>query len=115
MNAHTMGLNPDAMKLIKNGIKTIEMRLYDDRRKKILKGDYILFVSTLDEGNTLKVKVIEIHRYDSFNELYKNFNKIELGYSKNDIAHPRDMEKYYSKENIHKYGVVGIEVAVDKP
>ncbi len=35
-----------------------------------------------------------------------------MGYDINDIANPEDMEKYYSKEEQDKYGVIGIEVRV---
>ncbi len=110
MNTHIMRLNLDALELIKNGTKTIEMRLYDDKRQVISKEDYIIFISIDDENNTLKVKVKELYKYDSFDELYKDFDKIELGYNKDDIALPNDMEKYYSKEDIQKYGVLGIEI-----
>ena len=33
-----------------------------------------------------------------------------MGYNEDDIANPKDMEKYYSKEEQEKYGVVGIEM-----
>lgn len=112
MKKHIMGLNPEAIELIKNGTKTIEMRLYDERRQEILKDDYISFVSTEDDNNIINTKVKELYRYNSFDELYKEFNKMQLGYSKYDSAIPGDMEKYYSKENIQKYGVIGIEVEV---
>ena len=48
----------------------------------------------------------------NFDELYKYFDKISMGYDINDIANPKDMEKYYSKEEQDKYGVIGIEVRV---
>lgn len=112
VNTHTMGLNPNALELIKSGMKTIEMRLNDDKRQKILIGDYIVFVSTEDESKTLKTKVIELYKYKSFYDLYKNFSKIELGYNKNDIANHLDMEIYYNKEDIEKYGVLGIQIDI---
>ncbi|WP_442952443.1 ASCH domain-containing protein [Paraclostridium sp. AKS73] len=40
-----MTLNNDCFTLIKNGMKTIEMRLYDEKRKTVLKGDYITFIN----------------------------------------------------------------------
>lgn len=110
MNTHIMSLNPDAFLLIKNGTKTIEMRLFDEKRKAILKGDYIVFVDTSDANNQLKVKVKEVYKYNNFDELYRDFDKIELGYYKDDVACPRDMEKYYAKEDIDNYGVIGIEI-----
>ncbi|WGX76356.1 ASCH domain-containing protein [Paraclostridium bifermentans] len=112
MKNHTMLLNDDCFTLIKNGTKTIEMRLYDEKRKIVLKGDYIIFINNGNCKNQLKVKVIEMHKYKNFNDLYEQFNKIKLGYSHDDFASPDDMEQYYSKENIKKYEVVGIEIAV---
>lgn len=56
--------------------------------------------------------MIEIHKYNNFSDLYEGFNKIKLGYSNEDFASSDDMEQYYSKANIKKYGVVGIEIVV---
>ena len=39
-----------------------------------------------------------------------NHNKISIGYTENEIANPDDMLMYYSKEDIEKYGVLGIEL-----
>lgn len=37
-----MNLSLDSFEMIKFGTKTIEMRLYNEKRKKISKGDYII-------------------------------------------------------------------------
>lgn len=112
MNTHIMNLNTDALEMIQLGIKTIEMRLYDENRQRILKGDYINFINTSNDNSQLKVKVKEIYRYNNFEELYKEFDKTKLGYRADEISHYTDMEQYYSKEEIKKYGVIGIEVEV---
>lgn len=54
--------------------------------------------------------MIDLHKYNSFQELYKHFNKVSMGYKEDEIANPSDMEQYYSKEEQEKYGVVGIEI-----
>lgn len=110
MNTHIMGLNPEALLLIKNGTKTIEMRLYDKKRQAIKKKDYIIFIDTEKNKNKLKVIVKNMYVYENFEELYKEFNKIILGYKEDEVAYASDMEKYYSTEYIKKYGVVAIEV-----
>ena len=33
-----------------------------------------------------------------------------MGYDRNDIANPKDMEKYYSKEEQDKYGVINCKI-----
>ena len=57
-------------------------------------------------------EVINLHKYKTFEELYKHFYKESLGYNKDDIANPKDMEKYYSIEEQNKYGVLGIEIKI---
>lgn len=112
MKKHVMKLNQEPFNLIKEGKKTIEMRLNDEKRNLISVGDIIKFIKTDSNDTELKVIVKKLHRYENFNELYKHFDKVKLGYCENQIAMPSDMEEYYSKEDIEKYGVVGIEVEV---
>ena len=48
--------------------------------------------------------------YKNFDELYNNHNKISFGYKENENVNPDDMLMYYSKKDIEKYGVLGIEL-----
>ena len=50
--------------------------------------------------------VINMYRYLSFEELYQHHSKVSIGYNKDEIANPKEMLMYYSKEMIEKYGVV---------
>ena len=104
-----MRLHKGPFELIKNGSKTIELRLYDEKRQMINIGDTITFESRSD-GDKIQVKVIALHKYPSFEELYKHFDKVSMGYKDDEEADPKDMELYYSSEEQSKYGVVGIEV-----
>ena len=56
--------------------------------------------------------VINMYRYLSFEELYQHHSKVSIGYNKDEIANPKEMLMYYSKEMIEKYGVVAIEIKV---
>lgn len=106
---HEMKLNNEPFERIKNGTKTIELRLNDEKRKLLTVGDYIEFTNKVTNEKLL-VEVIDLFKYNSFEELYKHFNKIEMGYSINEEANPKDMENYYSKEEQEKYGVLGIKI-----
>ena len=106
---HEMKLNNEPFECIKNGTKTIELRLNDEKRKLLTVGDYIEFINRVTNEKLL-VEVIDLFKYNSFEELYKHFNKIEMGYSINEEANPKDMENYYSKEEQEKYGVLGIKI-----
>lgn len=106
---HSMHLNHQPFIKIQDGTKTIEMRLNDEKRQQIKVGDQIQF----DDRSTNElcvVKVVNLHHFSSFQELYKKFDKEVLGYEKEEVAKPEDMEQYYPKEEQEKYGVVGIEV-----
>lgn len=111
MAVHEMKLDCKPFDMIKSGKKTIELRLYDEKRRKINEGDKIIFRKLYSEEE-LVVIVVKLHIYDSFAELYRNFKKTALGYEENEKAEPNDMDAYYLKENQEKYGVVGIEISL---
>ena len=106
---YEMNLAPTPFNLIKSGRKDIEMRLYDDRRKPIKVGDQIRFTNN-ETKEQLIVEVINLYRFKDFEELYSNFDKKRLDYSEGEIANPKDMEIYYSKEKIDQFGVLAIEI-----
>ena len=108
---HEMNLNHKPFESIKSGHKDIEMRLYDDRRKKIKEGDVIMFTNN-ETGEKMFVEVINLYIYNNFKELYSHFEKERLGYLPDQIAKPEDMEQYYSPDLINKNQVVGIEIQV---
>ncbi len=112
---HTMKLRPNPFSKIKSGQKTIELRLYDEKRQLISVGDRIHFVNTKDETDVLVTEVKALHIFKSFDELYKNLPLLKCGYTEEDVdrALPSDMEKYYSKEMQNQYGVVGIELCFE--
>ena len=108
---YEMNLHDAPFKLIKEGTKTIEMRLNDERRKDLKVGDIIRFTNrtTLE---TMETKVVALYYYDNFSELYKHFNKVEIGYKEDEIPNPKDMDLYYTKEQQATYGVVAIRIEV---
>lgn len=106
---HKMKLNDLPFNMIKNKTKTIEMRLNDEKRKYINKGDLITFTN-LSSGEEINCLVLDIRKYQSFHELYKHYDKISLGYTKDQEANPDDMLTYYTIDEIDKYGVVAIKI-----
>lgn len=110
---YDMKLQDKPFNSIKDGIKTIEMRLNDEKRSKIKVGDYIDFTNMVS-GEVIHTIVENLYYYNSFSELYENHDKISLGYEEDEVASYQDMEKYYSKEEQAKYGVVGIEIRILK-
>ena len=108
---HEMRLHNEPFNKIKNGTKTIEIRLNDEKRQLIKIGDIIEFENRTNKEK-IKVTVINLHKYNNFKELYEAFNKESLGYDIDEIADYKDMEKYYSIDEQEKYGVLGIEICL---
>ena len=102
-----MNLQPSPFEKIKNGSKTIEVRLLDEKRQLINVGDEIEF-SSVDPSQVIRTKVIELLKYKTFSDLFDAFPpELFGGKNKNDLM---GIYKYYSKEDEGKYGVLGIRL-----
>lgn len=111
-NIHIIKLQPSPYIKVEQKIKTIDLRINDEKRQKIKINDLVKFVNTEDNNKVLVAKVINLYYFKSFTELYKELPLLKCGYTETDIdnAKPKDMEQYYSKEEMQQYGVVGIEI-----
>ena len=109
---HYMNLKPTPFSLIARGLKTIELRLYDEKRKGIAVGDTLIFTNTDNSDEKLYCMVKCLHIFSSFAELYKSLPLDKCGYLPNEIsnASPLDMNHYYSEDVQRECGVVGIEI-----
>lgn len=106
---YEMNLNDGSYKRINNETKTIELRLNDEKRQLLKIKDFIEFTNRITNEKML-VEIENIFHYPSFDELYKCFDKVSMGYDEDDVANPKDMEQYYSKEEQRKHGVLGIKI-----
>ena len=106
-----MNLVPSAFVKIVDGSKTIELRLNDEKRQRINVEDTVVFrcSSTKD---IITAQVSGLHKFSDFKELYNALPLEKCGYTvaELDTAHYTDMEQYYTKEQIEKYGALGIEL-----
>ncbi len=117
MTIHEMKLHDEPFSAIASGAKTIEMRLLDDKRRRIGVGDAIRFVHT-ESGERMMTTVLALHAFPDFDALYRallpRVGAVGLGYAPGEIASPTDMLDYYSAEEIARYGVVGIEIRLEQ-
>ena len=109
---YQMQLNKKPFELIKSGKKTIELRLNDEKRKVIKVNDTITFTNRENQAESITAKVINLHYFDSFKDLYGVLPLEKCGYLKEEIstASHLDMLSYYSITQQALYGVVGIEI-----
>ena len=112
---HRMHLDPQAFAAMEDEKKTVELRLYDEKRRRIQAGDVIRFESTDDETDVLFAWVEGMRFFASFDELYAALPLTACGYAPEELAtaSPRDMDKYYSPEDQKTWGVVAIELSFD--
>lgn len=111
---HRMRLDPDAFEKIDAGEKTIELRLYDEKRRRVQAGDVIRFESTADDTDVLFARVEGLRFFPSFEALYAALPLTACGYAAEEAktASPRDMDRYYTPEQQRTWGVVGIELSL---
>lgn len=69
---HHMGIYDEYLTSIKEGKKTIEVRLNDDKRRKIKVGDTIEFIRIPEKNETFRVQVTKLRKYVTFEELYND-------------------------------------------
>jgi len=97
---------------IKSGKKTIEVRLYDEKRQQVQIGDTITFTKLPDKDDTITVEVIGLSRFSNFRDFFSSFDKSKFAHPENwsvedQIQAQRDV---YSEEEEKRYGVIGIHI-----
>lgn len=106
---HKMKLKENPFERIKNGTKTVEFRLYDDKRKQINIGDKIEFSKLPDLQEKLVVEVLDLYHEKTFKDLFE-----ELYTDKKEIERKiESMYTIYSPEEEKEYGVLGIRIKID--
>lgn len=108
---HEMKLQPEYYNFILNGTKRIEIRLFDEKRQQIKIGDVIKFLKEPELNESFNAKVIGLLRYNSFEEMFKDFDISILSdefMTKDELISV--LEQFYTKEKQEKYGVLGIRI-----
>lgn len=108
---HKIKLQPQYYNYILYGTKRIEIRLYDEKRQQIKIGDTIIFLKEPDLNESFKTKVTGLLRYNSFEDMFKDFDTSILSdksMTKKDLINV--LEQFYTKEKQKQYGVLGIRI-----
>ena len=112
---HSMKLRREFFDKVARGSKTVEMRLFDEKRKNIKVGDTIVFTC---EDNTLEnvtVQVIGTHVYQSFGALCADFDARALGFDRRKTQYiSQFMSDIYSEPSIAECGVMAIRIKLLK-
>jgi len=108
----SMKLKSSPFNKIKSRRKTIELRLFDEKRQLIHLGDVIVFSELENFDNKIRTKVVGLSRFQSFEELLSHLDPKLCGWedTTNISDMTEQMRQYYTKEEEQKYGVVGIHI-----
>ena len=109
--AHEMRLTDEPFDIIVSGKKTIEVRLYDEKRRELSVGDIIIFYRKSHVTDMCAVTVVGLRRYDNFLQLFSSERLADTG-CVDLIAEQaaQIMYKYYSSEQEEKDGMLAIEI-----
>ncbi|MBQ2872718.1 MAG: ASCH domain-containing protein [Bacilli bacterium] len=110
---HEMKLQPTYYNFILNGTKRIEIRLFDEKRQQIKIGDTIKFLKVPDFNESFSVKVVGLLRYNTFEDMFKDFDISILSdksMTKEELIDV--LEHFYTKQEQEQeqYGVLGIRI-----
>ena len=106
----TCHLDADVFEVVEKGIKNVEVRVNDEKRRRMKIGDEIIFLKRPLEEESIVAKIVGLKVYSNFNELVKDY-EIERLYLK-EFTKEQFVEllgRFYSDEEQEKYGVVAIE------
>ena len=102
-------LHSDVFDIVKNGKQDIEVRINDEKRKKLSIGDTLIFLRRPNEDEEIHAKVVGLEYYDCFDELVNHYDMKRIyldGYSKEEYLN--EMKRFYTREEQNENGVVAI-------
>ena len=106
-----MKLDTEFFDQVKSGKKIYEIRLYDEKRRGIGIGDSIIFKKRPDLIDGVIVKVVDVMKFESFEEMARTLSLSSVGFD--NMTAPQVAKFYhtiYTKEDEKKYGVVAYKL-----
>lgn len=106
-----MGIYGEYLHAIKEGKKKVEVRLNDEKRRKIKVGDTIEFIKVPEQNETLKVQVIEHRKYNTFKAMYEDipFEDFDCkGWTMEEIV--KGTYEIYTPEQEKRWGTLAISI-----
>lgn len=113
MTHHTLTLATEPFNAIAAGRKTIESRLYDEKRQTIQIGDTLTLTNRDNPSEAVTATVIGLLRYATFHDLFTHndiskFDGPSVEWLQNQV------NEFYSPDEQAVSGVIGIEFILQK-
>ena len=107
----SMSLQHTYYDMIKSGDKDIELRLYDEKRRKMRNNDIVLLYDVQNPSDYMKCKIVRLHIAKSFADLATKISFPRTGFLSLDKLMSA-ISKFYDSDMESKYGIVGIELEI---
>ena len=103
-------LHPEVFDIVLNKDKDVEIRVNDEKRRKLNIGDTLVFLNRSNEEEQIKATITNLVYFNNFLEVadYYDMKRIYLEDTTKE-EYINLMKKFYSDEEVEKYGVVAIE------
>ena len=108
MTTHQLTLATEPFNAITSSNKTIESRLYDEKRQKIQIGDQIIFTNRDNPSQTATTEVVGLLRYATFHDLFLHNDPQKFGGESVEWLE-NQMNGFYPLDKQLQNGVIGIE------
>ena len=108
-------LDSDIFDIVSSKDKDVEIRLNDEKRRKLNIGDKLVFLKRPDDKESIKATITNLVYFNSFQEVvnYYDMKRIYLDNTSSE-DYINLMKRFYNDEEVEKYGVVAIEFKLEK-
>ena len=108
MTTHSLQLATEPFNAITSGAKTIESRLFDEKRQLIQIDDELIFTNRENTDQTVTVRVVGLLRYKTFHDLFAHNNPAKFGGESVEWLE-NQINEFYAIDEQRENGVIGIE------
>ncbi len=105
-----MGLYDRPFELMASGEKTVEVRLYDKKRRQLAVGDLITFSKLTNPVEDITVRIKKLTRFATFREMYESIPASSMGSQGDTIEKMIERTHHiYPPEKEKEWGTIAIE------
>lgn len=109
---HEMKLDREPYEKMKSGSKTVELRIFDDKRRCLEIDDIVIFTERKGNDRKIATRITALYRYRTFEKLFSEIAPAKCGFAKHDSIEDavKHMRGYYPLEKELETGILGIRV-----
>ncbi len=103
-------LDSDIFDIVSSKDKDVEIRLNDEKRRKLNIGDKLVFLKRPDDKESIKAVITNLVYFNNFQEVvnYYDMKRIYLDNTSSE-DYINLMKRFYNDEEVEKYGIIAIE------